>query len=215
MKDTLPRMVLRQCERFNGRTAMRRKQGGRYRDISWTQFSEKIGLYGRALMTLGLKAGQQAAIMAPNRPEWAWADLGIMAIGGRTVPVYHTEGLKTILHILDDSQSRFLFTHSISFIEELVAETDKVPKLEKIILLEGDYDHPLVLTIAEFLALAEKTKPEKFAKALANGKREDIATLVYTSGTTGTPKGAILTHDNILSNVEACCHLMHISDSDE
>ncbi len=215
MKDTLPRMVLRQCERFAGRAAMRRKQGDRYRDISWSQLAEKVRIYGRALMTLGLKNGQQVAIMAPNRPEWVWADLGIMAAGGRTVPVYHTEALKTILHILDDSQSRFLFTHSTSFIAELVAEIEQVPKLEKIILLEGEFDHPRVISLAEFQTLVDKTKAEKLEKSLASGTREEIATLVYTSGTTGTPKGAMLTHDNILCNVEACSHLIQISDSDE
>lgn len=60
--------------------------------------------------------------MAPNRPEWAWADLGIMTAGGRTVPIYHTEELKTIGHILNDSQNRFLFTHSIRRVEELLTE---------------------------------------------------------------------------------------------
>ena len=214
MKDTLPRMVLRQCQRFNGRAVMRRKQGGRYHDISWDQLAEKTKTYGRALMALGLKNGQQAAIMSPNRPEWVWADLGIMAVGGRSVPVYHTEGLKTILHILKDSQSRFLFTHSASFATELLGEIEQLPALEKIILLEGELEHPRVLTLGTFVALAEKTRPEKLEKCLATCKREEIATLVYTSGTTGTPKGAILTHDNILSNVEACCHLIQISDAD-
>ncbi len=194
---------------------MRRKMSGRYQDISWNELADKIKIYARALMALGLKSGQQAAIMSPNRPEWAWADLGIMAAGGRTVPVYHTEGLKTILHILHDSQSRFLFSHSAGFVAELVAESEQVPKLERIILLEGHSDHPLVISLSAFQELAEKTKPEKLEKILAGSKREEVATLVYTSGTTGTPKGAILTHDNLLSNVEACCHLIQISDADE
>jgi len=215
MKDTLPRMVLRQCDRFSGQTAMRRKQTGCYHDISWQQLADKIRDYGRALMSLGFKQGQFAAIMSPNRPEWAWADLGIMAAGGYSVPVYHTEGLKTILHILKDSQSRFLFTHSANFAAELVLEIEQLPDLEKIILLEGELAHPQVIKLADFLALAEKTKPEKLEKSLISGTREDIATLVYTSGTTGTPKGAILTHENILSNVEACSHLIQISAADE
>ncbi len=215
MKDTLPRMVLRQCTRFKGRTAMRRKQGGQYRDISWDQLADKIKIYARALMTLGLKPGQQAAIMAPNRPEWAWADLGIMAAGGRTVPVYHTEGLRTILHILNNAQCRFLFCHSPSFVEELLEGKDQAPQLEKIILLEGSCTHPMVINLVDFCALAEKTKPEKLEKVLASGKREEVATLIYTSGTTGVPKGAMLTHQNILSNVEACCHLIQISDADQ
>ena len=71
MNDTLPRMVLRQCERFNSGTAMRRKQGGRYHDISWNRLARQIRIYGSAILALGFKAGQQAAIIAPNRPEWA------------------------------------------------------------------------------------------------------------------------------------------------
>ncbi len=215
MKDTLPRMVLRQCERFNSRTVMRRKQEGRYHDISWNTLADKVRMYGSALLALGFKAGQQAAIIAPNRPEWAWADLGIMAVGGRTVPVYHTEGLKTILHILNDSESHFLFTHSSHFVEELIAEIANVPALEKIILLEGELNHPQVMMIGEFQNLGENAKPEIFDMSLAAGKRDEIATLVYTSGTTGTPKGAILTHDNILSNIEAICQLFQVSDADE
>ncbi|MCF6178359.1 MAG: long-chain fatty acid--CoA ligase [Geopsychrobacter sp.] len=215
MKDTLPRMILRQCERFSGRTVMRRKQAGRYQDISWTQLAGKIKIYGRALLSLGLKPGQHAAIMSPNRPEWAWADLGIMAAGGCSVPVYHTEEIKTIIHILNDSQSRFLFAHSASFVTELLENIEQLPKLERVILLEGQLNHSRVIALDDFLCLADKVKPEKLEKILAAGKREEIATLVYTSGTTGTPKGAILTHDNILSNVEACCHLIQISDADQ
>ncbi len=215
MNDTLARMVLRQCERFNDRTVMRRKQGGRYHDISWNKFAEQIRIYGSALLALGFKAGQQAAIIAPNRPEWAWADLGIIAVGGRTVPVYHTEGLKTILHILNDSQSHFLFTHSSSLVAELTAQIAKVPALEKIILLEGEFSHPKVMMIGEFQDLGKSAKPEKFDMSLAAGKRDEIATLVYTSGTTGTPKGAILTHDNIFSIIEDFCLIVRIDDADE
>ncbi|WP_020677189.1 AMP-dependent synthetase/ligase [Geopsychrobacter electrodiphilus] len=215
MKDTLPRMVLRQCERYQGQTVMRRKSGGRYQDISWSQLAESINTYGRALMTLGLKAGQHAAIMSPNRPEWAWADLGIMAAGGCSVPVYHTEGLKTIIHILNDSQSHFLFAHSASFTAELMAQIEQLPKLEKVILLEGSFAHSRVMTLAEFLELGQKTKPEKLEKTLAAGQYEGLATLVYTSGTTGTPKGAMLTHSNILNNVEACSQLIRLDATDQ
>jgi long-chain acyl-CoA synthetase len=153
--------------------------------------------------------------MSPNRPEWAYADLGIMTAGGCSVPVYHTEGFETILHILKDSQSCFLFTHSANFVAELMPKIDQLPKLEKIILLEGEFEHPQVMALPLFLTLAEKVKPAKLEKILAAGKREEIATLIYTSGTTGSPKGAIITHDNILSNVESCCYLFQISDADE
>jgi long-chain acyl-CoA synthetase len=215
MSDTLPRMVLRHTERFSHKTAMRRKQDGRYQDISWTRLGEQIRAFGSSLIDLGLNPEEQVAIMAPNCPEWAYADLGIMAAGGRTVPVYHTEAFKTILHILQNAQARFFFTHSPHFARQLVQHLSRLPQLEKIILLDGDDPHDHIINLREFLGRGRKLPAACLEKTLAAGKREDIATIVYTSGTTGEPKGAMLTHDNILSNIEACCHLIKIDDSDE
>lgn len=215
MSDTLPRMVLRLTERFGPKTAMRRKQDGRYQDISWSQLGDQARAFSSSLIDLGLNPGEQAAIMSPNCPEWVYADLGIMAAGGRTVPVYHTESFKTILHILQNSQSRFFFTHSPHFARQLVQHLSRVPQLEKIILLDGDDNHDHILNLKEFLRRGKNLPPACVDKTLAEGQRDDIATLVYTSGTTGEPKGAILTHDNILSNIEACCQLIKMDGRDE
>jgi len=215
MSDTLPRMVLRLTERFGPKTAMRRKQDGHYQDISWTQLGEQIRAFSSSLIDLGLNPGEQVAIMSPNCPEWVYADLGILAAGGRTVPVYHTESFKTILHILQNSQSRFFFTNSPHFARQLVHYLSRLPQLEKIILLDEDDSHDHILNLKEFLRRGQKLPPVCVDKTLAEGSREDIATLVYTSGTTGEPKGAILTHDNILSNIEACCQLIDINERDE
>ena len=215
MSDTIPRMVLRHTERFAERTVMRRKQGGRYRNISWIELGEQIRTYAAGLIDLGLAPGDQVTIMSPNCPEWAYADLGIMAAGGRTVPVYHTESLKTILHILQNSQSRFFFTHSPLFARQLVHHLSRVPHLEKIILLSGSVNHDHILSLAELVRRGHSLPRECVDKTLSGGCREDIATLVYTSGTTGEPKGVVLTHDNILSNIEACCHLFRIDERDQ
>lgn len=215
MSDTLPRMVLRHADRFNNQTAMRRKRGGRYQDISWTELGSQIRAFGSALIDLGLKPGEQVAIMAPNCPEWAYADLGTLAAGGRTVPVYHTEGFKTILHIMQDSQTRFFFTNSPHFARQLVHYLSRLPQLEKIILLDNDDAHDHIINLQEFLRRGNQLPPECLEETLAAGRREDIASIVYTSGTTGEPKGAILTHDNILSNIEACSHLFQMDNRDE
>ncbi|PLX94137.1 MAG: long-chain fatty acid--CoA ligase [Desulfuromonas sp.] len=215
MSDTLPRMVLRQAEHFDNRIAMRRKQDGRYQDISWNRLGNQIRAFGSGLIDLGLQPGEQVAIMSPNCPEWAYADLGTMAAGGRTVPVYHTEGFKTILHILQDSQARFFFTNSPLFARQLVHHLSRLPRLEQIILLDNDDTHDHIINLEEFLRRGRQLPPECLEQTLSAGKREDIATIVYTSGTTGQPKGAILTHDNILSNIEACYPLFTMDDRDE
>jgi len=214
MNETLPRMVLSRVERFDDRPAMRRKVDGRYQDISWQQLDKQVRAFAQALLALGLLPDQQAAIMAPNCPEWAFADLAIMAVGGRTVPVYHTEGLKTIIHILVDAEVRLLFTHSRLLALDLMKQREQMPQLKKIILLEGTAEETDILSLPEFLELGAQGSAEQLENLLAAGKREQLATIVYTSGTTGEPKGAMLTHANILSNIEACCKLIDLGPDD-
>jgi long-chain acyl-CoA synthetase len=215
MQQTLPQMVFSRMKRFDKHTVMRRKRHGRYQNLSWQQLGQQVRAFADGLLTLGLQPGQQAAIMAPNCPEWAFADLAIMAIAGRTVPIYHTEGLKTIVHILADAECRLLFCHSARQAERLLQLRDQLPLLQTIILLEGTPQTAGLLSLTDFLNLGKKTDPLQFEKLLAAGQRDDLATLVYTSGTTGEPKGAMLTHGNILANVEACSRLIEMNPTDE
>jgi long-chain acyl-CoA synthetase len=215
MNDTLPRMVLHQARRLKSETALRRKEEGEYRDISWEKLEENIRLFARGLLALGLRRGERVALMAPNCPEWAYADLGALSCGAISVPVYHTEGLSTLLHIVKDSGSRFLFIHSPLLAEELSGHLDQLPELERVILLEGGTEAPEVLSRKEFEAGAAGIGTDEVDPLLAQGEANDIASIVYTSGTTGLPKGVTLTHRNILSNIEACCRLFDIGERDE
>ena len=155
MQQTIPKMVFERIEHFAQQTVMRQKINGSYQAISWQQFGRRINDYAAALLDLGLKPEQQVAILSPNCPEWACADLAIMSIGGRTVPIYHTEGIKTILHILADAQCQFLFTHSLLLAEDIRTHQQRCPQLQKIILLEGSSKHPNILSLNSFLALAQ------------------------------------------------------------
>lgn len=214
MYQTLPQMVFDRINSYQDRTVMRRKRHGKYLDISWQQLGQQIENFAHSLLALGLNPGEQAAIMAPNCPEWAFADLAIMAVGARTVPVYHTEGLSTISQILADAECRILFTHSLLLAEQLMLKPDAIKQLEKIVLFEGHSTADGILTLDAFLELGQQTAPDRLPRLLQAGQRTDLATLVYTSGTTGEPKGAMLTHDNILANVEAC-QLIEIGPDDE
>lgn len=214
MEDTLPRMVLQQARTFADRPALQSKEDGVYRDISWERFAGEIEAYARGLLALGVVRGERVAIMSPNCPEWAIADVAIMGCGGISVPLYHTEGLAAALHILGNSGSRFLFLHSPVFAADLAPQLSEVPTLEKIVLLEGRCDHPACLSLAEFLALGRNIPAERFAESVASGRANEIATLIYTSGTTGLPKGAMLSHANLLSNIAACHTLFSLGPND-
>lgn len=214
MQNTLPRMVMQQARTLSGRTALRSKEQGHYQDILWDEVARQIGAYARALLALGLQRGERCAIMSPNCPEWVYADIGTMAAGGISVPVYHTEGLPAIVQLLNDSGSRFLFLHSPVVAADLTPFLAELPSLERIILLEGRLDHPHFLSLETFLAGGTSVPLERFEAALAAAQGEEIATLVYTSGTTGQPKGAMLSHRNILSNIDAARQLFDIGPDD-
>jgi len=215
MSETLPRAILERCQRWQGETALRYKVGDAYRDLSWTQLAEQVLCYGRALVKLGLEPGERVAIMAPNGPDWAYADLGTMAAGGVTVPVYHTEGAAAALHILKDSGSRFLFIASRQLAEQLVTEHADELALEKLILLEGSCDAERVLDIEAFRHLGDAPADRTLQQRLAAGRGDDLATLIYTSGTTGLPKGVMLTHRGILTNVAACAERFPVGPGDQ
>ena len=215
MSQTLPQMVFSRVEQYDQQTVMRRKTGGHYQPLNWRQLGQQIRSFAAGLIAFGLQPEQQAAILAPNCPEWAFADLAIMTVGARTVPIYHTEGVKTILHILADSEARVLFTHSSLLAGEIFARRQECRSLETIILLEGDAPEKEIISLQEFLRRGNKIDQQQVTQLLQDGDPEALATLVYTSGTTGIPKGAMLTHANILSNVESCIQLFEIGPEDE
>ncbi|SDL25596.1 long-chain acyl-CoA synthetase [Geoalkalibacter ferrihydriticus] len=214
MNDTIVRMVLSNAEKWSQQPALMHKEQGTYRNITWQQLGEEIHRFGRALLALGTTPGARVAIIGPNSPRWAFVDLGSMACGAATVPVYHTEGQDAIVHILADSGSRTVFVHSARIGAELLHRRHELPELKQLVFLAPELSHPGILSLEEFLSGGDKIPPRQLESTLAAGKPRDLATLVYTSGTTGAPKGVMLSHANILSNIQDVASLFPIGPSD-
>ena len=214
MNCTIPQMLVALARRRAGRPALRHREGGGYRDLSWTDLETIVHGFGRGLLQLGLACGDRVAIMAPNGPDWVFADLGTMTAGALSVSIYHTEGLPSVLHILKDSGSRFLFTHSPEMAARILDRSEELPHLQRVILLQGSLDHAQVLSRREFLAGGEAVSAAVLQKRLDAGSAADAATLIYTSGTTGFPKGVQLTHGSILANLGDCGQLFDIGPDD-
>ncbi len=214
MEETIPRMILKRAQEDPGRTVFMQKIGERYGAIPWSELERQIYRFGKSLLASGVAAGDRVAIMAPNCPNWAYADLGAMAAGAVTVPVYHTEGLEALLHIVNDSGSRLLFLGSVLTARELAEHLEELPELKTIVLLVDGFEHPRFLPLDAFLAQAEQIVDADLQNRLDHARAEATATLVYTSGTTGLPKGAILTHSNILANVRAAVSVFTLGPDD-
>lgn len=214
MPDTIPRMVLRNADRWAHQPAMMAKWDGRYHTITWQRLAEQIERYGRALLALGITPGERVAIMAPNSPRWAYVDLGAMACGGITVPVYHTESIDAIVHILADSGSRVIFVQSQRSAAELLRRRNKLPQMQHLVFLSEELEFSGALSLQEFLAAGEKIPAEQLENALRMTRGDDLASLVYTSGTTGLPKGVMLSHTNILANIADASALIDVGPAD-
>ena len=212
--QTLPTMIRDRIQLHPSKTALRHKGDAGYEDISWQGMGAQVERHARGLLAMGLVPGDRVAIMARNCPEWVYVDLGTLDAGGISVPVYHTEGMEALEHILDDSGSRLLFLQSPLTAAGIESRLDHLPSLERVILLEGALDHPKVIGLKAFFSQAETVPTAAVEERRSQVGPADIATLVYTSGTTGLPKGVMLSHENILSNVRAAVSLFPIGPED-
>jgi long-chain acyl-CoA synthetase len=214
MALTIPQRVLSQLDNHPDNPALSSKVDGSYQAISSRAVAGRIRAFASSLLALGVEPGERVAIMAPNGPDWVYADQGGMAVGAVTVPVYHTEGLGTLLYVLQNSGSRILFLRSFLMARELAERLDEVPELETVVLLGGGLEHERFIRLEDFLKKGHPDNREELNKRLELGKPDDVATLAYTSGTTGQLKGVTLTHANILSNVAGAGTIFDVGPGD-
>lgn len=189
-----------------------------WKEVTWHEYKEKIDAVSSALIDLGHKPGDKVAIFSSTRFEWAVADLGILGAQGITVPVYHTLTEEELSHVLSHAEAKYIFVENASLLRLLRRVTQKVTSLERIIVFDqaGEIDNDL-LTFSDFL----KTGDEKLAvhrpaisKRRKETKLETAATILYTSGTTGKPRGVLLTHAQIVSEVTEAFPLCGVQTSD-
>ena len=216
MIETLTQIYLSTLEQDRP-VAMKYKAGEEWKDVSLKDFGDTVRHFSIGLTQLGVRRGDRVAILSENRPEWTMSDLAILCAGGITVPIYSTLIDRQIDYVLRDSGSVAVVVSDAEQMEKIRSIRTNLPTLRHVILCDGaaDSGDQTFSSVVELGKSAESESGRKaFDESVKAAKPEDIATIVYTSGTTGEPKGAVLTHGNIASNVDSSMKLIPIEPGD-
>jgi long-chain acyl-CoA synthetase len=199
-------------------TAVRFKRHKRWLELTWSDYYRSCEACGLGLAALGVLPGDRVAIVSQTCWEWGALDLGIMAIGAITVPVYQSSRADEIEFIVQNSEPRVVVCEDVSQLKKWESIAKRCKSVEHVICIQPNTDMPnTAMSWEDFLdrGVNEFTnRPDHFADCISRNSLDDLATIVYTSGTTGEPKGVMLTHRQILSEVEDLVKAYPISPQD-
>ena len=203
---SLSKLLLQTARKYgNRKVAMREKEFGIWRPITWQEYLERVRAMALGFVSLGLGRGDRVALIGHNRPEGLWAEMAALCVGGVAVWLYQDSLIDEVQYIVDHSDTKFLIGEGQEEVDKALAIRGRCPKLERIIWddpkgMRG-YDDPILISLDEVAKLGRdlgEREPKLFEELVGNGRGDDVCLLFYTSGTTALPKGALLTHHNML-----------------
>jgi long-chain acyl-CoA synthetase len=204
---TIPKLFLQSAKKFwDKKVAMREKEYGIWIPITWKQYYENVKKIALGMVSLGLERGDKVAMIGDNRPEALWAEMAAMCVGAIGVWLFQDSLIDEVQYIINHSDAKMMVGEGQEEVDKYLVIKDKCPKLVKMIWDDEkgmrNYNDPSLISLKELMKIGEsldQKEPKLFEEMVMKGKADDVCLLFYTSGTTSLPKGALLTHYNMLS----------------
>ena len=209
---SLPAMFFEQAELLGTKPFLWAKRGGSYQPVTWAAAAQDVRRLARGIRTLGIGRGERVGLVSENRPEWIIADLAIMSAGAITVPAYVTHTIEDHRHVFSNSGTRAVIVSKPALSARVLAAANQVDAVHTVIAIEpaiGQASAVDLLSWDEILARGADAADET-PELLATIEPDDVACLIYTSGTGGTPKGVMITHRNILTNCRGAYRVLEM-----
>lgn len=198
-----------------GRPALRWRDGDGWSALTWAEYADAVAEVASGLRDLGMNAGDRVGILSANRPEWHVADLAILGAGLVSVPVYATSSASQVAYVLGHSGARVCFAENADQVAKILLRRGELPDLERVVVIDGGagLDDPFLVSLGQLRSTAPEgaRRPDALA---ADIDSSSLATIVYTSGTTGPPKGTMITHANLMATMGSLTALIEIRPTD-
>jgi len=219
---TVPKLLLENQQKFADKVWMRKKELGFWREYTWKEACGNIKSFSQGLMSLGFQRGDVMAILGDNDPHWFWAQLAAQSAGGVVTGVFSSSGAKEVKYFLEHSDAKIVVAQDQEQVDKILEIKDELPLVKKVIYWDPkglrSYDDPI---LASFDSVAQmgveygKNHPGAFEESIAKGKTGDLALLMYTSGTTGLPKAAMVSYASLVASNTAFYTMNPITEKDE
>ncbi len=221
-EDTLPKLLKMNAEKYGDRkVAMRVKDRGIWQPFTWKDYYERVKFFSLGLISLGMNKGDKVAIIGENKPEIFWAELAVQSAGGTMVGIFTDCTPPEVQFYIKDSDSTFVIAHDQEQVDKILQIKEELPLVKKVIYWDPkglwNYKDPILISFSETIDLGRRYEKEHlgfFEESIQNGRGEEIALICYTSGTTGLPKGAMISHKGLVTIAKAWRDVDHWSDCD-
>jgi long-chain acyl-CoA synthetase len=219
--DTLPKLLRRNASEFPSAPGIREKTRGVWQTFGWAEYEGHVRDLALGLASMGFKRGDKLSVVGDNRPQLYMAQLAAQALGGISVPVYQDSIASELVYVLNHAETSVIVAEDQEQVDKVLSLKDRLPNLRWVLFDDPrglwSYDDPILHSLQSVLEAGRehgKAQSDTYAAELAKGRPDDISMIAYTSGTTGNPKGAMLSHRNMIASAEAFIEVNDVKPGD-